>query len=79
MSLILSHLFAFRIETNLRKFGIDGLTNASFKFFDLNSSGRIRKLIDDNAAQTHMAVAHLIPDNTGAMITPVLVLVLGFS
>lgn len=78
LSLILSHLFAFRIETNLRKFGIDGLTNASFKFFDLNSSGRIRKLIDDNAAQTHMAVAHLIPDNTGAMITPVLVLVLGF-
>jgi len=78
ISLLASHLFAFRIETNLRKFGIDGLTNASFKFFDINSSGRIRKLIDDNAAQTHMAVAHLIPDNTGAMITPVLVLVLGF-
>ncbi|MGI6237828.1 MAG: ABC transporter transmembrane domain-containing protein [Candidatus Excrementavichristensenella sp.] len=77
-SLIVSHLFAFRIETNLRKFGIDGLTSASFKFFDVNSSGRVRKLIDDNAAQTHMAVAHLIPDNTGAMITPVLVLVLGF-
>lgn len=78
LSLIVSHLFAFRVETNLRKFGIDGLTNASFKFFDVNSSGRIRKLIDDNAAQTHMAVAHLIPDNTGAMITPVLVLILGF-
>lgn len=78
LSLIVSHLFAFRIETNLRKFGIDGLTNASFKFFDINSSGRVRKLIDDNAAQTHMAVAHLIPDNAGAMITPVLVLILGF-
>lgn len=78
LSLIVSHLFAFRVETNLRKFGVDGLTNASFKFFDVNSSGRIRKLIDDNAAQTHMAVAHLIPDNTGAMITPVLVLILGF-
>lgn len=78
LSLIVSHLFAFRIETNLRKFGIDGLTSASFKFFDVNSSGRVRKLIDDNAAQTHMAVAHLIPDNTGAMITPVLVLILGF-
>jgi|BioPla2DNA2_1021312.scaffolds.fasta_scaffold12669_2 ATP-binding cassette subfamily B protein IrtA len=78
LSLIVSHLFAFRLETNLRKFGIDGLTNASFKFFDVNSSGRIRKLIDDNAAQTHMAVAHLIPDNTGAMITPILVLILGF-
>ena len=34
-------------------------------------------MIDDNA-QTHMAVAHLIPDNTGAMITPILVLILGF-
>lgn len=78
LSLIVSHLFAFRLETNLRKFGIDGLTNASFKFFDVNSSGRVRKLIDDNAAQTHMAVAHLIPDNTGAMITPILVLILGF-
>lgn len=78
LSLTVSHLLGFRIETNLRKFGIDGLTNASFKFFDINSSGRVRKLIDDNAAQTHMAVAHLIPDNTGAMITPVLVLILGF-
>ena len=78
LSLMLSHLFAFRIETNLRKYGIDGLTSASFKFFDVNSSGRVRKLIDDNAAQTHMAVAHLIPDNTGAMISPVLVLILGF-
>lgn len=78
ISLMVSHLFAFRVETNLRKFGIDGLTNASFRFFDVNSSGRTRKLIDDNAAQTHMAVAHLIPDNTGAMITPILVLILGF-
>lgn len=78
LSLIVSHLFAFRIETNLRKYGIDGLIRASFKFFDVNSSGRIRKLIDDNAAQTHMAVAHLIPDNTGALITPVLILILGF-
>lgn len=78
LSLVVSHLFAFRIERNLRKHGIDGLTSASFKFFDVNSSGRVRKLIDDNAAQTHMAVAHLIPDNTGAMITPVLILILGF-
>ncbi len=78
LSLVVSHLFAFRIEANLRKYGIDGLTSASFKFFDVNSSGRIRKLIDDNAAQTHMAVAHLIPDNAGAIITPVLILILGF-
>lgn len=78
LSLTISHLFAFRLETNLRKFGIDGLTNASFRFFDMNPSGKIRKLLDDNAAQTHMAVAHLIPDNTGAMLMPILIMVLGF-
>lgn len=73
-----SHLLGFRLETNLRKRGIDGLENASFRFFDLNPSGKIRKIIDDNAAQTHQVVAHMIPDSAQAIITPVLVLVLGF-
>ena len=73
-----SHLLGFRLETNLRKRGIDGLENASFRFFDLNPSGKIRKIIDDNAAQTHQVVAHMIPDSSQAIITPVLVLILGF-
>ena len=34
--------------------------------FDLNPSGWIRKTIDDNAAKTHTAVAHMIPDNSQA-------------
>ena len=75
---IFSHLLGFRLETNLRKRGIDGLEKASFRFFDLNPSGQIRKTIDDNAAQTHQVVAHMIPDSSQAIITPVLVLVLGF-
>lgn len=78
ISVLLTHILGFRLETNLRKKGIDGLMNASFKFFDLNSSGRTRQLIDDNAAQTHSIVAHLIPDNAGAVLTPILVLVVGF-
>lgn len=77
-SVLLTHILGFRLETNLRKKGIDGLINSSFKFFDLNSSGRTRQLIDDNAAQTHSIVAHLIPDNAGAVLTPILVLVVGF-
>ncbi len=78
LSVLLTHVLGFRLETNLRKKGIDGLMNASFKFFDLNSSGRTRQLIDDNAAQTHSIVAHLIPDNAGAVLTPILVLAIGF-
>ena len=73
-----SHILGFRLETNLRKRGIDGLSEASFRFFDQNPSGKIRKIIDDNAAQTHKIVAHLIPDNAQAFITPILAIILGF-
>lgn len=73
-----SHLFAFRLETNLRKKGIDGLTNASFRFFDLHQSGTVRKIIDDNAVMTHQAVAHMIPDMGQAFFVPTLSLILGF-
>ena len=74
-----THLFAFRLETNLRKAGISHLMKASFSFFDVNESGRIRKIIDDNATDTHMIVAHLIPDITVALITPILLFVIMFS
>ena len=73
-----SHVLGFRLETNLRKRGIDGLAGASFRFFDLNSSGRIRKIIDDNASQTHTIVAHLLPDIANALSKPFLLLIAAF-
>lgn len=73
-----SHKVGFRLETNLRKKGIEGISKGSFLFFSSNSSGKIRKIIDDNAKMTHIAVAHLIPDGTVALITPFLILGLGF-
>lgn len=78
LSGLFSHKLAFRLETNLRKRGIDGLTEASFRFFDLNPSGLIRKTIDDNAAKTHMAVAHMLPDNSQAFLVPIFALILSF-
>lgn len=78
LSGLASHKLAFRLETNLRKRGIDGLTDSSFRFFDLQSSGYIRKTIDDNAAKTHMAVAHMLPDNSQAFLVPIFALVLSF-
>lgn len=73
-----SHKIGFRLETNLRKKGIEGLSKGSFFFFSSNSSGKIRKIIDDNAKMTHMTIAHLIPDGTVAIVTPVAILVFGF-
>ena len=75
---LVTHILGFRLETNLRKYGIEGLSKASFSFFDTHPSGKTRKIIDDNAMDTHMIVAHLIPDNAGAILMPILLLVLGF-
>ena len=78
-SAMCSHYLGFRLETNLRKNGLHKLLDASSSFFDHNSSGEIRKIIDDNAAETHKTVAHLIPDNVTAVMTPVLMFVLMFA
>lgn len=79
LALWASHLLAFRLESNLRKKGTLHLMEASFAFFDVHLSGRIRKIIDDNAVLTHMIVAHLIPDITAAVMLPILMLVTMFA
>ena len=73
-SLLFTHIIAFRIESNMKKRGIEHLLNSSFSFFDMNESGRVRKIIDDNTGQTHMIVAHLIPDLTAGLLTPILLI-----
>ena len=75
----MSHLAAFSLETRLREKGIKNLVNASNTFFDTHQSGEVRKIIDNNVEQTHMSVAHLIPDHTAAIITPILLLILVFN
>lgn len=75
----MSHLAGFRLETRLREKGIRHLLEASSTFFDVNDSGQVRKIIDNNVEQTHMLVAHLIPDQTAAFLTPLLMLALVFA
>lgn len=78
-SLLFSHLFAFRLETNMKKRGLHHLLNGSFSFFDVNPSGRTRKIIDDNTGNTHTIVAHMLPDSVNAILFPIGVLILSFS
>lgn len=78
LSGVVSHKVAFNLETNLRKKGIDGLMDSSFRFHDINSSGYIRKTIDDNAVQTHMMVAHMLPDFPQAFLVLFLSIILSF-
>lgn len=77
-ALLCSHVFAFRLETNLKARGLEALLQASFSFFDTNPSGRTRKIIDDNTSQTHTIVAHILPDSINALVFPICLLVLAF-
>lgn len=67
-SLACSHLFAFRVESNLKITGLNRLLDASFSFFDTNPSGRTRQIVDDNASKTHTVLAHLQPDMVNAIV-----------
>ena len=45
-------------------------------FFDTNTSGRIRKIIDDNASITHSFLAHQLPDLSGTILVPAITILL---
>ena len=69
-ALMCSHLAAFRVESNLRKEAMKQIVRMPLGFFDLNTSGKIRKVIDDNAGITHSFLAHQMPDLAGSVLVP---------
>jgi len=77
-ALTLSHLVAFRVETTMRWRAMQKIVRMPLGFFDNNSSGRIRKIIDDNASITHTFLAHQMPDLAGSVLMPLTATVLIF-
>ena len=67
--LMLLHLAAFRVETNMRRTAMRKIMQMPLGFFDRNTSGQMRKIIDENASETHTFVAHLLPDLAGKRIS----------
>ncbi len=78
-ALILSHLAAFRIETNMRRKAMQRLMRVPLGFFDTQNTGRMRKIIDEDSGQTHTFVAHLLPDVASCVVAPIGVIVLLFA
>lgn len=79
VSLMSSHLAAFRVECNMRRVAMQKVVNMPLGFFDSNSSGRIRKIIDEDSSTTHVFIAHQLPDVAGAILMPIAVLVMIFA
>ena len=73
-----THLAAFRTATNMRKEAIHHIVTLPLGYFSQNASGRLRKIIDDNAGLTEGFLAHQLPDLTRAIVMPVAVMILIF-
>ncbi|MBR0479531.1 MAG: ABC transporter ATP-binding protein, partial [Solobacterium sp.] len=81
LSLMCTHLAAFRTAANIRKKGMERLMNAPLGFFDMNASGLLRNRLDGAAADTETLLAHNLADivGTAAMFVTTLVLMLVFD
>ena len=77
-ALMCTHIAAFRTARNIRRAGMAHVMDLPLGFFTGNQSGRLRKLIDDNAGLTEDLLAHKLPDLTAAILTPVAGIVMLF-
>ena len=70
-ALMSTHIAAFRTARNIRRAAMAHVLSLPLGFFTGSQSGRLRKLIDDNAGLTEDLLAHKLPDLAGTIVTPV--------
>lgn len=78
IALCCAHLAAFHTATNMKKAAMHHIVTLPLGYFSKNASGRLRKIIDDNAGLTENFLAHQLPDLTGAVVMPIAVIILIF-
>lgn len=78
VALMCSHVSAFRIARNMRSQAIHHIIKLPLGFFTNNNTGKLRKVIDDNASLTETFLAHQLPDLAGAIISPIAIFILLF-
>lgn len=76
VGLMCTHIAAFRTARNMRQQAVNHVMTLPMGFFSDKQSGRLRKIIDDNASQTESLLAHQLPDLAGAVVTPVAAILL---
>ena len=80
-ALMCSHIAAFRVQANMRSQMMHHIVTLPMGFMDKEGSGKIRKIVNESSAATEAYLAHQLPDQAGALATPVglLVLLLAFD
>lgn len=77
--LMSTHLSAFKNEKNMKDAAIKHLLKLPLGYFSNHTSGGLRKIIDYSTAKTEIFLAHQLFDLTGAIVTPIVFLILLFS
>lgn len=74
-----THFSAFKNEKNMKDAAIKHLLKLPLGYFSNHTSGGLRKIIDYSTAKTEIFLAHQLFDLTGAIVTPIIFLILLFS
>ncbi len=78
LALLCSHTSAFRVATNLRLAVTEHIAKLPLGFTERYGSGKLRKVIQESTGAAETYLAHQLPDQYGAMATPVGLLALLF-
>lgn len=74
--LMCSHLSAFHVQANIRSQLMHHIMTLPMGFMDSDGSGKFRKIVNESSETTETYLAHQLPDQAGAIATPVGLLVL---
>ena len=70
LALLITHLVDLRVQAGLRMQLADKLSRLPLGWFDQSSSGRVRRIVQDDVATLHHLVAHALVEVTAAALTP---------
>lgn len=77
-ALMCSHLAAFKTLYYLKLKFANHLASLPMGFHTENSTGKIRKVVDENIEKIEGFIAHQLPDMVGSFATPIVILVILF-
>lgn len=78
ISLLCSHLAAFRIASNMRKTAMHHVMTLPMGYLEVQGSGKVRKIIDEASGTTETFLAHQLPDMIQMIVTTIAVFILLF-
>ncbi len=75
VGLLLTHSAAFRIANNMKQSAIAHIFHLPMGYFDTQTSGKLRKIIDDNTDLAETFLAHNLPDAVGGIVMPFAIII----